>query len=328
MISRRALVVGFDDYPKEHTLYCCVNDAKSMKELLAENGNGSANFDVQTIINRISEDDFHDHIGRLFASDDADVALFYFSGHGYEKNGEGYIVIPTIDDGMIPIPMKNISKLANQSKIKNKVIILDCCFSGAFGGNPSLPDKVNEIGNGVTILTACRPEESAVEIGRMKHGVFTSLLLAALEGGAANVRGMISPASVHSFIDQSLGPWDQRPLFKTNVSSLINLRSVEPEVNENIIRNIRKYFKTADSEFSFDPSYEFTNSEQYVIDKKEPYAIPEHVKILKQLQKLESVGLVEPVGEEHMYFAAMNSKSCRLTILGKFYWELLDKKRF
>ena len=48
---------------------------------------------------------------------------------------------------------------------------------------------------------------------------------------------------------------------------------------------------------------------------------------LKSLQKLESVDLVEPVDEEHMYFAAMNSKSCRLTPLGKYYWKLLKDDR-
>ena len=31
---------------------------------------------------------------------------------------------------------------------------------------------------------------------------------------------------------------------------------------------------------------------------------------------MEGVGLVVPVGEEHMYYAAMNSTACRLTALG------------
>ena len=37
----------------------------------------------------------------------------------------------------------------------------------------------------------------------------------------------------------------------------------------------------------------------------------------------EMVGLVCPVGEEHMYYAAMNSKSCKLTPLGQHYWNLV-----
>ena len=53
----------------------------------------------------------------------------------------------------------------------------------------------------------------------------------------------------------------------------------------------------------------------------------ENVKIFKVLQKLQSVGLVEPVDEEFMYFAAMNSKSCKLTAVGRQYWRLVKEER-
>ncbi len=35
---------------------------------------------------------------------------------------------------------------------------------------------------------------------------------------------------------------------------------------------------------------------------------------------------IVPVGEDHMYFAAMNSKSCALTSIGKQYWRLVHNK--
>jgi len=47
----------------------------------------------------------------------------------------------------------------------------------------------------------------------------------------------------------------------------------------------------------------------------------------KDLQKLQSVGLVIPVDEEHMYFAAMRSKACKLTDLGHHYWRLVQEGR-
>ena len=37
------------------------------------------------------------------------------------------------------------------------------------------------------------------------------------------------------------------------------------------------------------------------------------MKVFKDLQKMEGVGLVVPVDEEHMYYAAMNSTACKLT---------------
>jgi hypothetical protein len=37
--------------------------------------------------------------------------------------------------------------------------------------------------------------------------------------------------------------------------------------------------------------------------------------------------LVEPVGAEHMYFAAIESKACRLTLLGRHYWHVAEDGR-
>jgi hypothetical protein len=45
------------------------------------------------------------------------------------------------------------------------------------------------------------------------------------------------------------------------------------------------------------------------------------------LQKLQSIGFVKPVDEEFMYFAAMKSKTCILTELGKYYWRLVKDGR-
>jgi hypothetical protein len=77
-----------------------------------------------------------------------------------------------------------------------------------------------------------------------------------------------------------------------------------------------EYFPTPQDEHRLNPSYEFT----------EPIADPKKAAIMKDLQKFVSVGLVVPVGEEHMYFAAMNSKSCKLTAVGFQYWRLVKDK--
>ena len=53
----------------------------------------------------------------------------------------------------------------------------------------------------------------------------------------------------------------------------------------------------------------------------------ENTAVFSDLQKLEGVGLVVPVGEEHMYYAAMNSKACELTAVGKQYWRLVKEGR-
>jgi hypothetical protein len=37
--------------------------------------------------------------------------------------------------------------------------------------------------------------------------------------------------------------------------------------------------------------------------------------------------LLEPVDADHMYFAAMESKACRLTPLGRHYWHVANNGR-
>ena len=92
-----------------------------------------------------------------------------------------------------------------------------------------------------------------------------------------------------------------------------------------ILRKIPQYFTSPDHEFSLNPSYEDTNSPIVKHDIVEPYAEARNVEIFKDLQELQKVGIVTPVGEQYMYFAAMHSKSCKLTPLGRHFWEVAKK---
>ena len=321
-MSRKALLIGINDYPG-YPLKGCIEDINMLGDRLASNGDDSRNFSVKRLADLQSSGEAMSAINRLF-SGDSDVALLYFSGHGYVNSIGAQIVFPDDLCGnsyQKGIQMSDIMTIVNQSKVKNKIIILDCCHSGAIGDN-SIKDTGSHLEHGVTIMTACRKDETAKELGG--HGIFTELLCLALDGGAADFCGNITVGGIYSYIDKALGPWEQRPIFKTNVSEFVPLRTVKPKVAAKTIRQIRTLFETPDKEYLLNPSYEDTNCEGYVIEKVEPYADATNVKIFKSLQELESIGFVEPVGEKHMYFAAMKSKSCRLTEIGKYYWRLVD----
>jgi len=311
---KKALVVGIDSYPIS-PLKGCINDASSFASIIETHGDGSPNFDVILKLNILNKSELRKLIVDLFKGKN-DVSLLYFSGHGLFNTLGGYIVTPDYKKYDEGISMDEILVLANKSEVKDKIVILDCCHSGAFG-SPSISGGVTtQISEGVTILTASRDSESAVEING--HGVFTNLLLDALHGGAADLRGCITPGSVYAYIDQALGPWDQRPVFKTNVSRFTSLRTINPPVALEVLRKIIEYFPTPQEEYLLDPTYEYTNKD---------IAKETNIATFKNLQKFESVGLVVPVGEEHMYWAAQNSKSCKLTALGYHYWRLVREKR-
>lgn len=320
---KKALIIGLNDYP-ECELQCCTNDATAISELLTVNGDGSPNFEVLTITDKCSKSEMEEAIQLLFA-DDADIALLYFSGHGSDQDG-GYLCT-TDYEKYLGVKMNNILELANSSKCKNKVIILDCCFSGVMGDVASLNNN-SVLGDGVTIIAASQRWQSSMESSEKKHGIFTELLIQGLRGGAADISGNITPASLYSFVDQSLGAWQQRPVFKTNISQFLPLRTILPRVPKSILRKLCRYFENATDEYPLNPSYEYTNTPDIKHEIIEPYADSGNVEIFKDLQLFESVGLIEPVGTEHMYFAAMESKSCKLTALGLHYWRLSRDKRF
>ena len=320
---RKALIVGINNYPN-FPLDGCVNDASAFSGIIETNGDGSPNFGVKLFTDVPTKSELKGLIIDLF-SGDAETALLYFAGHGLLDDVGGYIVTPDFKPNDEGVSMDEILTIANNSKAQNRVIILDCCNSGALGSPKNLGGKSAHIAEGVSILTASRDSESAKEING--HGIFTNLLLNALQGGAADLRGYITPGSVYAYIDQALGPWDQRPVFKTNITRFTSLRTITPQVPIETLRKLIEYFPTPQDEFSLDPSFEDTNAPKIEHKIIEPHAKPENVAVFKHLQKFQGVGLVVPVNEQFMYFAAMNSKSCKLTALGYHYWRLVKEKR-
>ena len=145
--------------------------------------------------------------------------------------------------------------LANKSKAKNKIIILDSCYSGV-AGNPADGDGGAQLKEGTTILTASTKDQRAMTTPDGSAGVFTELLIDALDGSAANLLGDITPGSVYAHIDQSLGSWAQRPVFKTNVKTFVSLRRAKPPISLADLRALAVYFPTPGYDFELDPSYE------------------------------------------------------------------------
>ncbi len=145
--------------------------------------------------------------------------------------------------------------------------------------------------------------------------MFTGLLVDALGGAAANLIGEVTPGSVYAHIDQSLGTWSQRPVFKTNVKTFISLRQVQPPLALADLQRIADFFPSAGFEFQLDPAYEPTDAT----------ADPDKSAVFAVLQRYNRVNLLVPIGAPHMWHAAVESKTVKLTALGEHYRRLADK---
>ena len=261
IFMRKALVVGINDYPKS-PLRGCVNDANAIAGVLKKHGDGSPNFHIKPFTSpasTVTKAILKESIEQLFAGD-SDIALFYFSGHGIVTSTGGYIVTPDYKKYDEGVSMDEILKLANASKAKDKVILLDCCYAGSMGSPAITGSSSALLSEGLTVLTACRDCETAFE--KDGSGIFTSLVTEALQGGSADLRGEITPGSVYAYVDQALGAWDQRPIFKTNVTRFTSLRKIAPPVPLETLRKIAEYFPSAEYQYPLDPTYEFTEKKQ------------------------------------------------------------------
>lgn len=166
------------------------------------------------------------------------------------------------------------------------------------------------------MLTASRGDQVSAETPAGR-GLFSTYLSGALDGGAADVLGKVSLAGLYAYITESFGAWQQRPTLKANVDRLHELRRCAPAVPLEALRRLPELFDSAEAELSLDPSYEET---------AEPRDA-QHETDFGVLQGCRAAKLVEPVDAEHLYFAAMESTACRLTPLGRHYWNMAAENR-
>lgn len=311
---RKALIVGIDDYG-QNSLKGCVNDANAMEEVLKRNARGIKNFDCFKLISterKITSGTLRNRIDRLFKGE-CDLALLFFSGHGYLDTVGGILVTQDAKKDDLGLTMDWVIKKANQSMAKEVLIILDCCFAGALGSNPASTHSASELRKGITILAATTEDDSARE--RMGHGLFTSILVNGLKGQAADLLGHVSSAGLFNLAESLFSAWEQRPIFKCHVSGITPIRFCEPKVDRNILRSLPDLFPTPNTEYSLDHTYEITSENSEA----------SNVKVFKQLGRLERNGIIRCKNYESMFEEAMKNGACVLTEYGKFIRLMAEK---
>ncbi|MCJ9669475.1 caspase family protein [Neorhizobium sp. SHOUNA12B] len=164
----------------------CVNDARSVAGVLGRHANNDINFQTPKLL--LGEDQYASASRRELRSsiealfdDDPDIALLYFAGHGLIDSAGGYLCSSDCQDGSDGVPLVDVVNFARKSKAKNKIIILDSCHGGILG-NYQADTGTAEIDEGMTLLTASSEKQYSYEGGNGAPGVFTNLLVDALEG--------------------------------------------------------------------------------------------------------------------------------------------------
>ena len=203
MARRLALVIATYQYEDAglRRLTAPARDAESFAAVLRDPD--IAGFEVTTLINepyhRVGEviGDFYRDRRR------DDLTLLYFTGHGLkDDDGRLYLAMAnTRRDSLLftSLPAEQIDYAMSGCVSRQKVLILDCCYSGAFpaGRLAKADTEVHALerfqGRGRTVLTASDSMQYSFE-GNQLHGdaaqsVFTRYLVAGLRDGSADLDG-------------------------------------------------------------------------------------------------------------------------------------------
>ena len=161
--KRRALLISTDVY--DDSTFSRLNapraDVKALGAVLADHAIGA--YEVKTLSNSVSHivnqevDDFFD------TAELDDQIIFYFSGHGV-KDDKGRLYLITTDSRRRLLASTAISALfireqLDQCRSRRKVIILDCCYAGAFPDGTARSNRDIDIlerlsGRGSAVITA------------------------------------------------------------------------------------------------------------------------------------------------------------------------------
>lgn len=188
--KRVALVLGNAKYKHATELDNPVNDAKAIAEKLRNMG-----FEVVEGVNR-NVDQTYELIEKFgVAATDADVATFFYAGHGIQVNGDNYILpIDAKLEGTTSLKREAIAiadvMAEMEDRAKVKIVILDACrdnplsrsFRKATQGTRSVvsgglaPLNASGGGDGTFIVFATQPGNVASD-GAGKHSPFSQALL-------------------------------------------------------------------------------------------------------------------------------------------------------
>ena len=244
-----ALIIGVDAYyhlgidgkPSLPALRCCKKDAKDVADLLSSDRYsytlyGNAPIIGSNLNNESGFVEIHKSIIKFF--NDAQVnhiLLFYFSGHGIQREEEIYLATPQVNPEepmSIGFPLSNLTKLVNSTKAMRIICIVDACYSGAIklsdpGMKPKGANKnakqalakydrlVGDIPQTKTIWYFLSSQAYQKSIALKNNSIYTRYLLRGLRGvkpkqdkngaviyasGSVNDSGDLTPVILNQYV--------------------------------------------------------------------------------------------------------------------------------
>ena len=215
MTKKTALLVGVSDYASGLSpLPGAARDVEAVRRVLLDKEMGG--FDDAIALINPDRQTMEQSIEKLFTDlNRDDLVLLFFSGHGIkddsgnlylatritEKNARGQLTKSTA------VPASFIHDIMDNSRSKRQVVILDCCFSGAFAeGMKAKDDGFIDVrrqfgGEGRAVLTSSTSTQYSFEQDGSDLSIYTRYLIEGIETGAADLNkdDWISVDELHEY---------------------------------------------------------------------------------------------------------------------------------
>ncbi len=238
-----ALVIGIDAYedPGIRDLQCAVSDARAMHAALVDPKLGR--IPPRNAVLLLNDQATEREIRAALRDDlvrragQADTVVIYFAGHGApvvsnrggSRDGMDKFLLPHDAEASriraSAIRMDLFQEVFDDIRARQVLVFLDCCYSGGASGRGIEPpgpllrapgmlseEFLTSLGaEGRLVVTACAPNERAMELPELGHGLFTHYLLKGL-GGAADRDGdgIVSMDELYEYVSRHVEEEAQR----------------------------------------------------------------------------------------------------------------------
>ena len=214
-MTKIALLIGVSQYQSDLTpLPKATQDVRAMENVL-QNPSIAGFEQVKTLLDPDAQT-MREEIEVIFSgSKKDDLVLLFFSGHGIKddrgklyfatqnprKNDQGKLIWSTA------VAASFIQDLMSQSRCKHQVVILDCCFSGAFAAGMTAKDtgivdiKAQLGGEGRAVLTSSASTQYSFEQQESDLSIYSRYIVEGIATGAADLDsdGWIEVQELHEY---------------------------------------------------------------------------------------------------------------------------------
>ncbi|MCI5157308.1 MAG: DUF1566 domain-containing protein [Candidatus Electrothrix sp. AUS1_2] len=197
--KRYAILIASSEYSPESgltRLRCPENDVRAVDEILRSPDFG--NFTETFVFRNAPSYEILPRLNSVLAdAGKDDLVLIYFSGHG-KLNRLGHLCLTTVNTDSkaleaTSIRASTIKSYFDLSYSRKKILLLDCCYSGAAGeefartrGGVNEELQLMSSGQGTFIMTASSGIQTAVEKEGDRYGLFTKHLVQGIRSGEAD----------------------------------------------------------------------------------------------------------------------------------------------